>query len=104
MRRRGGDLRDGLAELVRTAGVTAQVVGEPTVFDIFFTDRPVTDYRATLGADGALLTAFNTECLKRGVVKGTQKIYVSLAHTEDDVARTLDVFKAALAALPRPRS
>jgi glutamate-1-semialdehyde aminotransferase len=31
------------------------------------------------------------------VVKAVNKIYVSLAHTDEDVARTLDVFDAALA-------
>ena len=29
------------------AGLAAQVAGEPPVFEIFFTDRPITDYRAT---------------------------------------------------------
>jgi hypothetical protein len=40
----------------------------------------------------------NTECLARGVVKGREKLYVSLAHSDEDVARTLDVFEAALRA------
>ncbi len=100
----GRTLRDGLAELVRESGLPAQVVGETAVFDVVFTGEPVTDYRSMLGADGALMRAFNAECLKRGVLKGGQKIYVSLAHTAEDVARTLEVFAEALAALPRPRT
>ena len=98
----GRTLRDGLADLVRRSGLPAQVIGETTVFDIVFTDRPLTDYRAMLTADGALLKAFNAECLQRGIVKGREKLYVSLAHTEHDVARTLETFEAALGALPRP--
>src|SRR5438093_12091657 len=98
----GRTLRDGLADLVRRSGLPAQVIGETTVFDIVFTDRPLTDYRAMLTADGALLKAFNAECLERGIVKGREKLYVSLAHTEPDVARTLETFEAALGALPRP--
>jgi glutamate-1-semialdehyde 2,1-aminomutase len=97
----GRRLRAGLADLVRASGLPAQVVGETTVFDIVFTDRPVTDYRALLTADGALLRAFNAECLRRGIVKGAQKIYVSLAHTDADVTRTLAVFEEVLALLPR---
>jgi len=97
----GRTLRDGLADLVRRSGLPAQVIGETTVFDIVFTDRPLTDYRAMLTADGALLKAFNAECLQRGIVKGREKLYVSLAHTEPDVARTLETFEAALGALPR---
>jgi glutamate-1-semialdehyde 2,1-aminomutase len=104
LRDTGRALRDGLAELVRDSGLPAQVVGETSVFDIAFTRDPVTDYRSLLAADGGLLRAFNAECLGRGVLKPGQKIYVSLAHTAEDVARTLEVFGQALAALPRPRT
>ena len=47
-----------------------------------FTDRPITDYRATLAADRALHAAFTREMLERGVVKAAGKFYVSLAHTD----------------------
>lgn len=99
LHRIGASVRDGLADLARRRGIPCQVVGEPPLFDLFFTDRPVTDYRATLSGDRALLRAFNHGCLRRGVLKGTQKFYVSLAHTEADVARTLEAFEGALAAL-----
>lgn len=97
----GALLRDGLADLVKRSGLPAQVTGEAPLFDLFFTDHPITDYRSTLTADQARLKAFNAECLKRGILKGTQKFYVSLAHTEADVARTLEAFAGALAALGR---
>jgi glutamate-1-semialdehyde 2,1-aminomutase len=96
----GGMVRDGLADLVKRRGYPVQVMGEAPVFDLFFTDRPITDYRSTLTSDTALLRAFNQECLKRGVLKGSQKFYVSLAHTEADVDRTLEAFAGALDALP----
>lgn len=99
LHRIGAAVRDGLADLVRRMGIRGQVVGEPLVFDIFFTDQPITDYRATLGGDRAQLRTFNHECLKRGVLKGTQKFYVSLAHDEADVERTLEAFAGALSAL-----
>src|SRR5881628_3593766 len=96
LQRIGRALRDGLAEIVRKSGLEAQVIGETAVFDVVFTDRPITDYRAMLTADGARLKAFNAECLRRGVVKGVSKIYVTLAHGDDDVARTLAVFAEAI--------
>src|SRR5438552_1687064 len=45
VRKIGNSLKEGLLSLVNKAGIAAQVVGEPTVFDIFFTDRPIVDYR-----------------------------------------------------------
>ena len=67
------------------------------------TQAAVDDYRAMLGADNTLLKSFNATCLARGVLKGHSKIYVSLAHTDADVERTLGVFREALAALPATR-
>src|SRR5688500_9427997 len=49
--RTGTRLRDGLAAAVRTHGLAAQVSGEAPVFDLFFTDQPIVDYRATLTAE-----------------------------------------------------
>ena len=74
------------------AGAQAMKVG-------FFTDTPIVDYRATLTNDRAKLARFNEQCLKRGVLKGATKIYVSCAHTEADVERTVEVFRAALSAI-----
>ena len=47
----------------------AQVAGEAPVFEIYFTDRPITDYRATLSADQALHAAFTREMLTRGAIR-----------------------------------
>jgi hypothetical protein len=42
-----GALMTGLAGLAKRLGIAAQVVGHPTCFDIFFTDTPIVDDRAT---------------------------------------------------------
>jgi glutamate-1-semialdehyde 2,1-aminomutase len=47
-----------LQELARSAGFKAQVIGEPPLFDILFTDQPIKDYRDTLKADAATLKRF----------------------------------------------
>ena len=99
----GRCLMAGLAELAQKSGLPAQVVGEPVVFDILFTGEPVTDYRSLQKADGALARSFTTELIKRGVVKNTQKIYMSLAHTDADVARTLQACEDALKVLPKKK-
>jgi glutamate-1-semialdehyde 2,1-aminomutase len=100
----GSRLMAGLAELARKSGLPAQVVGEPVLFDILFTSEPVIDYRSLQKADGALARAFTTELIKRGVVKNTQKMYMSLAHTDADVATTLQACEDALKTLPRKKT
>jgi glutamate-1-semialdehyde 2,1-aminomutase len=69
------------------------------VFDLIFTDSPIVDYRATLTADRRRIALFNEECLRRGVVKAVNKIYVSLAHSAADVDALVAVFDEALAAV-----
>jgi glutamate-1-semialdehyde 2,1-aminomutase len=95
----GERLRQGLAAAAGGAGLPAQVVGESPVFEIYFTDRPVTDYRATLTADMKRHRAFTRALLERGVTKAAQKFYVSLAHGDAEVERTLEIFAEALGAV-----
>jgi glutamate-1-semialdehyde 2,1-aminomutase len=99
--RTGARLRQGLAAAVARHGLAAQVSGEPPVFDIFFTDREILDYRATLTADRDRMRRFNQELVRRGVIKAVNKIYVSLAHTDADVDETLGIFDEVLATLAR---
>jgi glutamate-1-semialdehyde 2,1-aminomutase len=100
LRRSGSALQSGLARVIGRSGQPAQVVGDPVVFDVIFTDRDVSDYRSARTGNHEQLRRLNEECLKRGVLKGEHKIYMSLAHTEEDIDRTLAAFEAALAELP----
>ena len=71
------------------------------MFDIYFTDddKPIADYRDTARADKAKMMKLNNLLLERGVFKGDTKYYVSTAHTDEDIDRTLDVFRSAVDAL-----
>jgi len=99
----GRRLMAGIAELAAKAGLAAQVVGEPVVFDLLFTDEPIVDYRSLQRADGALGRALTTGLIARGVVKNGQKMYVSLAHGEAEVADTLQAFEDTLKTLPKSK-
>jgi glutamate-1-semialdehyde 2,1-aminomutase len=85
----GHTLRQGLAELLKHYGIPGQVVGEDPLFDVVFTDEPVNDYRGVLTQNRELLQGFNAEVLKRGILKGNSKMYMSVAHTAADVEQTL---------------
>jgi glutamate-1-semialdehyde 2,1-aminomutase len=92
----GRTLMGTLQELLQSAGFKAQVIGEPPLFDIIFTDQPIKDYRDTLKADTAILKRFNQLLRARGIMKGESKYYVSLAHTQADVDHTIAAWADAL--------
>ncbi len=95
----GRQLMDGLRAALRDAGIAAQVTGEPPAFEVWFSEREVTDFRAMLGADAARHARFTALLLERGVMKGHEKFFVSTAHTSEDVAFTLAAFRSAIEAL-----
>ena len=78
----GNRLKDELQRMLDEAEIPASVVGEAPLFDIFFTDQEITDYRSTLSADKQMLARFNELLLSRGILKGDTKFYISLAHTK----------------------
>ncbi len=95
----GRELMGTLDDLLKRAGVAAQMTGEPPLFDVVFTSEPVRDYRGTLRGDAELMRRFNALLRERGILKGEQKYYVSLAHTAADIRHTAEAWQSALAAL-----
>jgi len=92
----GKELMAALDGLLRQAGIPAQISGEPPLWDVVFTDQKVRDYRGTLAGDPELMRRFNLLLRERGILKGESKYYISLAHTDDDIAFTIDAWKDAI--------
>lgn len=92
----GETLKGELQRLMDEAEIPAKVVGESPLFDVFFTEEEIIDYRSTLRADKKRLTRFNALLLEEGVLKGDTKFYVSLAHDPADIQKTLDAFRSAV--------
>lgn len=97
----GRELMATLDELMKKAGIKAQVLGEPPLFDVLFTDQPAKDYRDTLRHDKALGTKFNKLLRERGIMKGESKYYVSLAHDRADIDHTIGAWREAIAELKK---
>ena len=95
----GRELMGVLGDLLKRAGIAAQISGEPPLFDVVFTDEPIRDYRSTLTGDPAMARHFNALLRERGILKGEQKYYVSLAHTAADVKDTIAAWQSAIAEL-----
>lgn len=95
----GRALMDGISERIKAAKLPAQVIGEPPLFDVIFAEGDIHDYRGTLRSDAKMQGAVNRSLLASGILKGESKYYLSLAHTEADVAKTLDAWDEAIRAL-----
>jgi glutamate-1-semialdehyde 2,1-aminomutase len=99
----GRSLMEGLTRLIHEAGIPAQVVGEAVMFDVVYADGDIRDYRAMFRQDTVMQKHVNGVLRARGILKGDSKYYLSTAHTAEDVAQTLDAFRAAMASLPSAR-
>jgi glutamate-1-semialdehyde 2,1-aminomutase len=97
--RLGGALALGLAEVAREAGVPLQVNAHGSVLTPFFTGVPVRDYRSALQANALQYAAFFRGMLARGIYVPPSPFeawFLSAAHTEAHVARTLRAAKGAM--------
>ena len=93
----GGRLRQALVDICAEHEVSVQSCGEDAIFDVFFTDQPVRNYRDGLAGDTQMMSRFNAGLLERGILKSwPQKFYPSLAHTDEDVERTIEAFQAVV--------
>jgi glutamate-1-semialdehyde 2,1-aminomutase len=95
----GRELMSTLSQLLREAGIAAQIMGEPPLFDVVFAAELITDYRGMLRGDKAIMGRFNALLRERGIMKGEQKYYVSLAHTDDDIRFTREAWASAIKVL-----
>ncbi|USQ73756.1 aminotransferase class III-fold pyridoxal phosphate-dependent enzyme (plasmid) [Roseomonas mucosa] len=93
-------LREGLQRLVRDLRAPAHVVGLGPVFQLWFSREPIRNYRdAARHADHDAFRHWWEGMLERGVLfhpGAYENLFVSFAHTEDDVDRTLEAAEATL--------
>jgi glutamate-1-semialdehyde 2,1-aminomutase len=92
----GNRIKEALQRLLDEAEIPAKVIGESSLFDVFFTETEVTNYRSTLEADTNLMAKFNSLLFEQGIFKGASKFYISAAHTEEDVDKTIAAFETVV--------
>jgi len=97
---RGLTLMQGLTAAIKAAGIPAQVVGEPVLFDVVYASGEIANYRDMQRSNIAMQAHVNRHLRAAGILKGDGKYYMSLAHTDDDIAATLEAFSDALRSLP----
>ena len=100
----GDKMRRGIGDHLESARVIAQVNGLGSMFQLFFTDRPVTDYHSAKSADiGKYEKYFHSLLASRVFIPPSQfeASFLSTAHNEDELQTTLDAIGTALKTLPR---
>ncbi len=100
-RRIGSRLRKGIVDAGARHGFEVQAPGEDAVFGVRFTGkRPLRTWMDLTTADKALGERWSLELIRRGLlVNPNEKFYLSLAHTDADIDRTLGIVDEAFAAL-----
>jgi glutamate-1-semialdehyde 2,1-aminomutase len=71
---------------------------EGSLFSLFFGDGPVTDYASARAADHPAYARFFHGMLERGVYlppSGFEGWFLSMAHGDEEVARTLEAVEGA---------
>ncbi|MFQ6052831.1 MAG: aspartate aminotransferase family protein, partial [Candidatus Bathyarchaeia archaeon] len=97
----GDTIRKGLRDIAEDAGLDAEVNGVASMFQIFFTDEPVVDYRTAKRSDTARFMRYQRGLTERGVFippSQFETCFISIAHTGDDLSRTLEAMEASIKA------
>lgn len=97
-------LREGIRNVGIDLGVPLQVLGDGPVLQTFFIDPslPLKNHRDLLRTDRKKALTFSHELIRRGIycLPGG-KMYLSLAHTDADIDRTVDSIREAMAMVQR---
>ncbi|MBS96716.1 MAG: aminotransferase class III-fold pyridoxal phosphate-dependent enzyme [SAR202 cluster bacterium] len=88
----GTKLKKALADSMQQYEIEAQITGDNTVFDIVFTNKEINNYRDLATGNSALLSKFNNLMLNQGILKPGNKLYMSLALTDEDIEKTIKAF------------
>jgi len=88
-------LTDGMNEILKNRNIKARINSLGSMFTIFFADSEVIDYSSALKSDTRMYSRFFNKLLDAGIMfppSQFEAVFVSLAHTEKDIAQTLNTF------------
>ena len=101
LERSAAALEAGLAQAAAEAGVPVTVNRVGSIMSCFFTDRPVRNFDDVRATDVALFKRYFAAMLRRGIYlapSAFEAMFVSLAHTDEDIERTIQAARESLAA------
>jgi len=101
LNRKAARLADGISSAIADAGVVAQVVRVGSLLTIFFGASAMRNYADVKRCDTVKFGAFFRALLERGILlppSQFEALFVSAAHSDDDIAQTIATMKDALLA------
>ena len=99
-------LTDGLERAAQAAGVLVQVHRLGSMFTVFFNDKPVTDYDSAATSDLEAFKIYFHAMLEQGIYLPPSQFetnFMSLAHTPEDIQKTIDAAAVAFAKVAASR-
>ena len=97
--RRATELRSGLTEIGRRRGEPLTVLGTGSCVDFYFTAEPVRSSREVWSSDLVRRRTLDYRLLSAGIYNApVHRYHLSVAHTPDDIARTLELVDRSLEA------
>ena len=88
-----------LDDVATDMGIPHQINFTASMFQIFFTDKPVIDSHTSKNADAKKFQKLFRSLLKQGIFIAPSQfevVFLSNAHTENDLNKTLNAYSAAL--------
>jgi glutamate-1-semialdehyde 2,1-aminomutase len=101
---RGARLEAGLVEAARAADVPVSVQRVGSMWTVFFSAAPIRAWEDAAGASRSAFAAFFRAMLARGVLlppSAFESAFLSIAHDDAVIDRTLDAARAAFREVPR---
>ena len=95
----GRSLMEGLERILADKGVTSTVTGHPSMFSIFIGEGEPKEFRDSVGHNSDLYEDICFRMIRKGVMPCPDALepwFVCAAHTDEDVATSLQVFEEAL--------
>ena len=102
LNRKAQRLAEGLRAALKESGVAGHVNIAGSLLTVFFTAEAVRDYAGAKKSDTALFAAFFHQMLARGIFlppSQFEALFVSAAHSEDDIDRTSAAARESLRAV-----
>jgi len=95
-------LTSEIDDLATDHKIPHQINSKASMFQVFFSNKPVTDYKTSKKADGKKFNKLFVNLLKNGVFIAPsqfESVFLSDAHTDADITKTLGAYGLSLKAV-----